>query len=274
MNIHHQNINLDSILKCALDAASRASECIKKFRLESSFKVDLKGARNLVTTADTTAEKIIMDRILSEFPDHKFLAEESANDLAQDLSGPYWIIDPIDGTTNYAHGHPHVGISIAFAVDGEVLVGIVAAPFLNEIFKALKGQGAFCNDTKISISSTRKLSDALIATGFPYERDHVDLLTRRLSAVLMECRDIRRNGASSLDTCWVACGRLDGYYESVMPWDRAASTLIAREAGAVIGNFREESDHSKIWSEDLDGDRFLVANPGVFEELQEILRGA
>lgn len=257
-------------LKTALAAADKAAEKIKGLREASSFSIDLKGARNLVTTADTTAERLIIDAVRDMYPDHAFLAEESANDDSVRNNENLWIIDPVDGTTNFAHRHVHVGISIGYAVNGEVVAGVVNAPFLGEVFHAVKGGGAFCNGKPIKVSSTTSLEDSLIATGFPYDRSEVELIGRRLTAVLRICRDIRRNGAASLDICGVACGRLDGYYESVMPWDCAAANLIAREAGAKLGNFRTTKSEAN-WPADLDGEDYMVTTPGIFRELREIL---
>lgn len=245
---------------------------IVSLRESRSISVQKKSVRDLVTRADRESEELIKEIISQRFPGHRFLGEESAGDISTppDMSGPVWIIDPVDGTTNYAHGHPSVGISIAFAVDGKVLVGVVGSPFQNETFEAIIGQGAQLNGNEIKVSGTSTLSDALIATGFPYDRSDIEGLVQNLRAVLPVCRDLRRIGAAALDLCWVACGRLDGFYETLLPWDMAAGRLIAIEAGAIAGNFGVPRETA--WAEDLHSDKLLVANKGVFEELLGILR--
>jgi myo-inositol-1(or 4)-monophosphatase len=189
-----------------------------------------------------------------------------------------WIIDPIDGTTNYAHGHFQVGVSIACAIDAKVVAGAVFAPFLGELFTASLGAGAFLNGEPISVSPTDRLESALIATGFPYDRANVPNICKRLQALLSRCRDIRRLGAASLDICWVACGRLDAYYEeTINPWDGAAACLIAREAGARIGHYAYDSPtqrRTERYPGDLFVDNLIVSTPGVFEEISKALAAA
>lgn len=264
-------------LAVAILAANRGGEIAREQRAKQSVSVSLKAVRNLVTTADIAAEKAIIETIKSHFPDHKIFAEESTDTDDQDLfgTGPVWVIDPIDGTTNYAHGHNQVGVSIAYVVDGIAQAGAVLAPFQNEIFTATKGGGAFCNDKPIKVTETTTLTEALIATGFPYERSNVDNICGRLLRLLRTCRDIRRLGAASLDISWVACGRLDVFYEeTLMPWDGAAGCLIAREAGAKIGHFSYDSDSQKKtakYANDLFMDNLIVAAPGVFEAVLRTL---
>lgn len=265
------------ILNVALKAAERAATIAREQRASLTVAVSFKDARNLVTTADLAAEKAIIETILENFPDHKILAEESAQGHTPEQYGvgPLWVIDPIDGTTNYAHGHFQVGISIAFAFDGIVQVGVVAAPFLAEVFTAVKGGGAFCNGLKINVADTKSLADALVSTGFPYKRSNAANICARLERVLIRCRDIRRLGAASLDICWVACGRLDAYYEeTLMPWDGAAGCLIAREAGAEIGHYAYDNDSQKLTAKypgDLFVDNLIVSGSEFFAELESVL---
>jgi myo-inositol-1(or 4)-monophosphatase len=231
----------------------------------------------LVTTADLASEKAIIETIRAHFPDHTILAEESSDPAhaATANVGPTWVIDPIDGTTNYAHGHNQVGVSIAYAVDGIVHAGTVLAPFQGEIFTATKGGGAFCNNEPIRATETQSLSDALLATGFPYERVNIDRICARLLHLLRTCRDLRRIGAASLDISWVACGRLEAFFEEgLSPWDCAAGCLIAREAGAKVGHYPYDHESQKKttnYKHDLFTDNIVVAAPRVFEEIMREL---
>jgi myo-inositol-1(or 4)-monophosphatase len=264
-------------LSVALLAAKRGGDIAQQQRSERSVSISLKAARNLVTTADVAAEKVIIETIKSHFPDHKIFAEESTDAEDQDLfaSGPVWVIDPIDGTTNYAHGHNHVAVSVAYVVDGIAQAGAVFAPFHGEMFSATKGGGAFCNDKPIKVSETKTLTEALIATGFPYERSNIENIARRLLGFLRTCRDIRSLGAASLDISWIACGRLDLFYEeTLMPWDGVAACLIAREAGARLGRFPYDSESQKKtakYGNDLCMDNVIVATPGVFDAALKLL---
>jgi myo-inositol-1(or 4)-monophosphatase len=268
-----------SLLEVAIRAAERASAIAREQRASLSVSVSFKGDRNLVTTADIACEKVIIDTIREAFPDHQILAEESAQSTPTDAyaHGPVWVIDPIDGTTNYAHGHFQVGISIGCAIDGIAHAGVVAAPFLHEVFTATKGGGAFCNGQRISISGVDSIPDALIATGFPYDRSNAPAISARLERILRQCRDIRRLGAASLDLCWVACGRLDAYYEECLnPWDCLAGGLIAREAGAAIGRFPYENDAQRNTAKypgDLYVDNIVVASPKLLDTLISALAG-
>lgn len=264
-------------LAVAIEAAQRGGEIAREQRASQSVNITLKAARNLVTTADLASEKAIIETIRGHFPDHKILAEESSDSAlaATFNAGPVWVIDPIDGTTNYAHGHNQVGVSVAYAVDGVVQAGAVLAPFQGELFSATKGGGAFCNNDPIRATETQTLSDALIATGFPYDRVNIDRICARLLHLLRTCRDIRRIGAASVDISWVACGRLDAFYEETLsPWDGAAGCLIAREAGAKVGHYPYDHESQKKtanYAHDLFMDNIVVAAPRVFEEVMREL---
>jgi myo-inositol-1(or 4)-monophosphatase len=264
-------------LAVAIEAAQRGGAIAREQRASQSVNITLKSARNLVTTADLASEKAIIETILGHFPGHKILAEESSDPAlaATFNTGPTWVIDPIDGTTNYAHGHNQVGVSVAYAVDGVVQAGAVLAPFQGELFTATKGGGAFCNNDLIRATETQTLSDALIATGFPYDRVNIDRICARLLQLLRTCRDIRRIGAASVDISWVACGRLDAFYEETLsPWDGAAGCLIAREAGAKVGHYPYDHESQKKtanYAHDLFMDNIVVAAPRVFEEVMREL---
>lgn len=280
MNSHSQSPadtgtlpNVETVLAVATEAAHRAGEIILAARRERSFSVkNKKSDVDLVTTADVAAEKVVVETIRARFPDHAILAEESAPTLSPaDYYRPLWIIDPIDGTTNFVHGHYQVGVSIAFAFEGVVHVGVVHAPFLNETFTATRGGGAFLNGAPIQVSGEDVLKRSLVATGFPYVPTDIPTLVNQLTAVLTRCRDVRRLGSAALDICMVAAGRIEGFYETVNTWDIAAGCLIAREAGAVTDHIYPRSPESALPS-DFDACELLVAAPGVFRELQGVLQ--
>ena len=246
-------------------AASEASKKIKTF-LSEGFKIDMKGPANLVTEADIAAEKIIVESIRETFPHHSFLGEES--EKADLDSENLWVIDPIDGTTNFTHGVPVVGISIAFSHKGELLTGCVLNPFTGDLYSAVKGLGATLNENKISVSKAQNITESLIATGFFYGQDDrlADSLQIAKSLIDRKCHGIRRMGAASIDLCYVACGLFDGYYElKLHPWDFAAGTLIVREAGGKVVNVSGEN--LKLTDEQL------IATNGIIEsELLDVVR--
>ncbi len=263
--------DLDSVLALARDAAVRAGEAIRARRANAGFGVTRKdGERNLVTDADLEAEAVILEYIRKSRPGDAILSEESQPSVTHGLDGPLWIIDPVDGTTNFAHGHAHVGVSIAFADEGKLQVGVVHAPFLCETFTAIRGRGAWLDGASITCSRTEKLVDALVGTGFPYERTQMEPVLERVRRVLGACRDLRRAGAASLDLCWTACGRLDAFYESLMPWDMAAGGLIAREAGARVGHTVSTPPSLPI-PEEIWGEELLVASPALYPQLERLL---
>ena len=263
---------MNEIMRVALKACAKASEVAEKVRNSGNLNLNFKGDFNLCTEADIEAERAILKCIREKFPEHSILSEESDADFHnKDLNGPLWIIDPIDGTTNFAHGHAHVGISIAFADRSEVQTAVVGAPFQNETFTAAKGGGAFMNDSKIKISAVEKIELALVCTGFPYQRDNIEEIVNRLGRILRKCRDIRRLGAASLDICWLASGRLDVFYEDVNPWDIAAACLIAKEAGAVVDYFRELPQKPAL-PLDIHGSGLAVSNKYLMPQVLECIK--
>jgi len=261
----------DAILSFTTEIAERAGELIVELRSSKKLDMDFKRGVELVTNADVAADKLITDAIRSRFPDHEIMAEESAPDLEKlkHLDKPLWIIDPIDGTVNYAHYHNQVAVSIAYAVRGQVQVGVVYSPFQAEMFTAVRGQGSWLNDQPLQCSDVKELSKSIIATGFPYEKQsQLPTLINRLHGILKECADVRRLGSAALDICWVAMGRLDGYYETVSPWDFAAAQLIAREAGALCGHFIDPPTNTTT---ELFGENLLISNPHLYKDLKSIL---
>ncbi|WP_369855414.1 inositol monophosphatase [Candidatus Thalassolituus haligoni] len=260
-------MNYQPMLDLALSLARQAGDAITQMRndLQINFKYD--GAE-LVTQADVAADQLISSGILAAFPDHQLLSEELGPENSTQCEH-LWIIDPIDGTVNYAHGQHQVAVSIAYYHKGEAKAAVVHSPFQDETFYALEGHGAYMNDQPIHCSAKTELNRALIATGFPYQKDDLDYLIGRLEQVLKHCADLRRVGAAALDMCWVACGRLDGYYENVKIWDCAAAQLIAREAGARLGHIHPlaNNDNPQLISRNI-----MIVTPALFEPLQALLQ--
>lgn len=200
-------------------------------------QVDKKGDIDLVTAADLASEKAVLEVIRDSFPAHAFLAEESG--ASSYLSDYTWIIDPLDGTTNFVHSLPIFAVSIGCQYKGEMVVGVVFNPINGELFSAVRGQGATLNDRSISVSDTAVMKESLLVTGFPYDlRDKADSLMRRFHQCMLASQGIRRLGSAALDLCYVACGRFDGFWEEdLKPWDTAAGMLIVLEAGGRVSDF-------------------------------------
>ncbi|WP_339805158.1 inositol monophosphatase family protein [uncultured Marinobacter sp.] len=266
-------ITVTDIAEFAERIAREAGEMIRHEREQNTLRTDYKQQTELVTHADVMADEFITGAIRKAFPEHRILSEETMPDLSQaeNLDTPLWVVDAIDGTVNYAYGHPQVAVSIAYAEQGRVQVGVVHAPFSGETFRATRGGGATLNGNSIRHSGATEPRQALFATGFPYTKDNLAPLLRRLDVMIHHCRDLRRIGSAALDICWVACGRLDIYYETVSPWDFAAAKLIAREAGASAGHFTEVP---KGYPEDLWGQNNLVTAPGLYDRIRELLANA
>lgn len=258
-------------LDFAKQLAQDAGKLIVEAREKAIFDRNYKLHHELVTSTDIAVDAFICEKIAAMFPQHKILSEESfpaldVDQLIEDV--PVWVIDPIDGTVNFAHGHHHVAVSIGLFIGSVRILGVVYAPFLAECYSALRGQGAYCNGKKLAVSGASTLRNALVATGFPYQKTSLPNLIERLSRVLHACQDVRRNGSAALDLCWVAAGRLDAYYETVKPWDMAAGALIAEEAGARLGYFAKPQ---VVWPEAVNGEGLLVATPDLFDDLKALL---
>ncbi|MDQ4070619.1 MAG: inositol monophosphatase [Actinomycetota bacterium] len=216
---------------------------------------------DMVTEMDQASEALIVEGILNARPDDAVLGEESGGH--EGTSGVRWVIDPLDGTTNYLYRHPVWAVSVAAEVDGRVEVGVVASPGLQETFTAVRGKGAWLNGDPVAVSDAGDLATALVGTGFAYSASRRAAQATVLPHLLPVVRDIRRYGVASLDLCWVACGRLDGYFEAGgQPWDVAAGLLIAAEAGAVARGL----DGGPVSPESV-----MVAAPGVAPALFELL---
>jgi len=231
-------MDLEYVQRVGTDAAFKGAEILHSYygKIDNIIK---KGEIDLLTEADTASEKIIVETIRKRFPDHSILAEESG--LIEGNSGLQWIIDPLDGTTNFAYQIGLFAVSIAFAVDGEPVVGIVINPETGEFFSARKGNGATLNGKPIRVSTRSCVSESLLVTGFPYDfKTILRPLLQRFENCLGAARGVRRLGSASLDLCYVACGRFDGFWEqNLKPWDTAAGVVIARESEASVTDFSD-----------------------------------
>lgn len=228
------------ILSIAIAITHEAGALVRRaFPRAGLPSIGFKGEVNPVTETDTAAEGLIVARLRSAFPGHRILAEEGGGDTWQTPGSPIWLVDPLDGTNNFAHGFPHVGISLALLVDGEPLVGVIYDPLRDETFAAAVGKGATLNGEPIRVSSVERLAMAFLATGFPYDRrTAADNNTARLDHFLRRSLGVRRAGAATLDLAYVACGRFDGFWEiRLKPWDVAAGVLLVREAGGCATDF-------------------------------------
>jgi len=234
----------------AITAAIAAGNLVKNaIGTIGSADVENKNPFDYVTVIDKKSEQLIIKLISDQFPDHEIYAEESVKSIAQ--NAPRWIIDPLDGTTNFIHGYPNSAISIALEKKGEIVLGVIYDPFRDELFHAEKGKGSFLNDKRISVSHRDKLSECLIATGFPFKnRNFLTLYWEALAEIFMRVSGIRRTGSAALDLAHLACGRFDGFWElKLSPWDIAAGSLLIEEAGGQIGDFEGGKKH--VWSGDV-----------------------
>ena len=226
------------MLSFAIETARAAGQLlIEKYgRINNITK---KGDYNLVTDADLASEALIIERIKSHYPRHMILAEESGDNVVVggDLKWK-WIIDPLDGTTNFAHSYPCFCVTIALEHNDELVIGVTYDPTRNELFAAEKGQGASLNFKPIHVSATSELSESLVVTGFPYDFKEKSEFARHLQSFLLAARGVRRDGSAAIDLAYVACGRFDGFWEEGLnPWDIAAGVLLISEAGGRISNY-------------------------------------
>jgi myo-inositol-1(or 4)-monophosphatase len=225
----------ETAFKAARQAGSLLMERVGKIK-----SVDYKSAFNIVTDVDKASESLIISILKSDFPHTDILAEESGAHNTGDKQR--WIIDPLDGTTNYTHSYPFFSVAIAFEENGEVILGVVYNPYVNEMFWAVKGQGAFLNNEPIKVSKNDALAKSLLATGFPADTKGSRYNNiKSFSTVTDLCHGVRRDGSAALDLCFVACGRLDGFWElKLSPWDTAGGVLIVREAGGKVSGLEGE----------------------------------
>lgn len=233
----------------------------------SSSDVGRKQSSDFVTRVDRESEKAIIETIRGAFPNHLFIAEESAQEAPEGKHR--WIIDPLDGTTNYIHQYPVFSVSIALEYDGELVLGVVLDPVREELYTAEKGRGAFLNGKPIRVSGVSSFSDALIATGFPFrQKERTDLYLKAFKNVFLRTSGLRRAGSAAIDLAYVASGRCDGFFElGLAPWDMAAGDVIIREAGGVVTDFGGGQGH--VWTGNV-----VAGNPSVHQELLGEIRKA
>ncbi len=255
---------MDKYLKAAKEAAHKAGRMLKE-NFHEAREISFKGVVDLVTNFDNQSQKIIFQHLSRCFPDHDFLAEEGLDKTRG--SEFQWIIDPLDGTTNYAHSFPVFTVSVALEAKGEVTLGVVYDPMREDTFWAIKGDGAYLNRRKIKVSPIDDLNQSLLATGFPYDIRVSDVNNiSHFNNFLIRAQAIRRCGSAAMDLCYVACGRFDGFWElKLKPWDMAAGALIVQEAGGRVSDF-----HGQEFS--LTGSELLASNGLIHQQMVEVLR--
>ena len=258
---------LHPMLNVAVKAARTAGSLINRASMDvDMLKVTIKSANDFVTEIDQAAERVIIETLLTAYPGHAILAEESGRERGAKDSDYLWIIDPLDGTTNFIHGLPMYCVSIALSFRGQVQQAVVYDPTRNDLFYASKGRGAFQNDKRLRVSKRNRMADCLIGTGFPFRKgDNFKRYVQMFEAVMQICAGLRRPGAAALDLCYVAAGHYDGFFETgLSPWDMAAGSLLITEAGGLIGNFTGESDF--LYQREV-----VAGNPKIYGQLVTVL---
>jgi len=259
--------SIHPMLNIAIKAARTAGAIINRASLDVDLlQVTAKSTNDFVTEVDQAAEQAIIETLLTAYPGHAILAEESGRQHGAKHSDFLWIIDPLDGTTNFIHGFPVYCISIALSFRGKVEQAVVYDPTRNDLFMASKGRGAFMNDKRLRVSKRTRLGEALIGTGFPFRKgDNLQRYMKMFEAVAPHCAGLRRPGSAALDLCYVAAGWYDGFFETGLnPWDVAAGSLMITEAGGLIGNFTGEADF-------LHQREVVAGSPKVYGQLVQLL---
>lgn len=253
-------------LKTAVSAARLAGDIIiKNLGHLSKEDIQTKQAFDFVTKVDRWSEAVIMQTIREKFPSHLFLSEET---LKQEDTGDYrWIIDPLDGTTNYIHSYPMFSVSIALEYESEVVLGVVFDPVRDELFHAVKGGGSFLNNEKIIVSGVASLDKSLIATGFPFRaKEMIDHYLRAFKEIFREVSDLRRAGSAAIDLAYIAAGRFEGFFElALSPWDVAAGSILITEGGGLITDFGGGEDY-------LSTGNIVAGNKGIQPEILRIIK--
>jgi myo-inositol-1(or 4)-monophosphatase len=255
------------MLNTAIKAARSAGSIINRASLDLDLlKVNTKSPNDFVTEVDHKAEAIVIETLLGAYPGHGIMAEESGSTHGAKDSEYVWIIDPLDGTTNFIHGFPFYAVSIALAFRGQVQQAVVYDPSRNDLFYASKGRGAFLNDKRLRVSKRTRLSDCLISTGFPFRKgDNFKRYLQMMEVIMPACAGLRRPGAAALDLCYMAAGYTDGFFETgLSPWDIAAGSLMVTEAGGLIGNFTGEADY--LYQREV-----LAASPKIYGQMVPLL---
>jgi myo-inositol-1(or 4)-monophosphatase len=258
---------LHPMLNVAIKAARTAGTIINRASLDLDLlKISTKSANDFVTEVDQKAEEAIIETLLTAYPGHGILAEESGRLHGAKNSEFVWIIDPLDGTTNFIHGFPVYSVSIALAYRDQVQQAVVYDPTRNDLFYASKGRGAFLNDKRLRVSKRTRMSDALVGTGFPFRKgDNFQRYLKMFADVMQACAGVRRPGSAALDLCYVAAGHYDAFFETGLnPWDIAAGSLIVTEAGGLIGNFTGEADF--MYQREV-----MAGNPRIYAQMVNIL---
>ena len=259
--------NLHPMLNVAIKAARAAGALINRAALDvESVRISQKQVNDFVTEVDQAAEHAIIETLLGAYPGHGILAEETGSEHGAKDSEFVWIIDPLDGTTNFIHGFPVYCVSIALSVRGKIEQAVVYDPTRNDLFTATRGRGAFLNERRIRVSKRTRLQECLVSTGFPFRPgDNFASYLRMMSDVMQRTAGLRRPGAAALDLAYVAAGFTDGFFETGLnPWDVAAGSLLVTEAGGLIGNFTGEADF-------LEQRECLAGNPRVYGQLVTLL---
>lgn len=259
--------NLHPMLNVAIKAARAAGAIINRAALDvEAVRISQKQVNDFVTEVDHASENAIIETLLTAYPDHAIWAEESGQQHGRQGSDFTWIIDPLDGTTNFIHGFPVYCISIALRVKDRIEQAVIYDPTRNDLFTATRGRGAYLNERRIRVSKRTELSRCLIATGFPFRPgDNFNLYLRMMSEVMQRTAGLRRPGAAALDLAYVAAGFTDGFFETgLSPWDVAAGSLLVTEAGGLIGNFTGESNF-------MEQRECLAGNPRVYGQLVALL---
>ena len=255
------------MLNIAVRAARAAGAIINRAALDLDIlKVAAKGTNDFVTEVDRAAEQAIIEILLEAYPGHGILAEESGRERGAQDSDFLWIIDPLDGTTNFIHGFPVYAVSIALAFRGKVEQAVVYDPTRNDLFYASRGRGAFLNDRRLRVSKRTRMAEALVGTGFPFRKgDNFKRYLKIFEEVMQSCAGMRRPGAAALDLCYVAAGWYDAFFEmGLSPWDVAAGSLIVSEAGGLVGNFTGEADF--LYQREV-----VAGNPKIYGQLVQTL---
>ena len=255
------------MLNVAIKAARSAGAIINRAALDvESVRISQKQINDFVTEVDHASEKVIIETLLTAYPGHGIQAEESGSEHGAKDSEFVWIIDPLDGTTNFIHGFPVYCVSIALAVRGKVEQAVVFDPSRNDLFTATKGRGAYMNERRIRVSKRTQLKDCLISTGFPFRPgDNFKTYLNMMSDVMQRTAGLRRPGAAALDLAYVAAGFTDGFFESgLSAWDVAAGSLLVTEAGGLIGNFTGEADF-------MEHQECMAGNPRIYGQLVPLL---
>ena len=255
------------MLNIAVKAARRAAGIINRAsRNLDIVAVKEKAARDFVSEVDREAEQAIIRTLREAYPGHAILAEESGATAGTGNSEFEWIIDPLDGTTNFLHGFPQYAVSIALAQKGVITQAVVYDPVRNDLFTATRGRGAFLNESRLRVSRRAHIQTALIGTGFPYRQlDHLEAYLGMMRGIIQHSAGLRRQGSAALDLAWVAAGRLDGFWElGLSKWDIAAGSLLITEAGGLVGDLQGNDGH-------MESGNIVAGNPKVFAQLLPLI---